>query len=407
MTHPQSIAAATDAPAGRRLFGACRSLHAVRLVLVVVYLVSVAQVYRPRVGFTTLIMFAGDSHEWETPTVQRTPHAHGAATGGYDGQYYAQMAIDPLLRDGAIDHALDNPPQRARRILCSAVAYAAGLGQPFWVLQAYALENVAVWLLLAWCLHRRLPVPDARSLAVWIGCLFGHGLLVSTRLALLDGPSLLIIVLAILALERGRPVLASSVMGIAGLARETNLLSLASLPVPWPPSPRRLLRAAVLVILALLPLLLWVDYLRSIYRGQALTGSTDLLWPPLAGYLGHWQATVGQLAVRGLASPARWSVLALVGVTVQAGFLVVRVRWRNPWWRLGIAYVALMLVLDHVVWMGFPGAFTRVLLPLQVAFNILALDSPGFWPIVVAGNLNVIAGLATLQVPLLSRWLQA
>jgi len=386
MTHPQSIAAGNDLPTGPRVFRALRSLHAVRLALVLLYLVSVARFYRPGVGFTTLIMFAGDSHEWETSIVQQTPHAHGAPTGGYDGQYYAQMAVDPLLRDGAIDHALDNPPQRARRILCSAIAYVAGLGQPFWVLQAYALENVAAWLLLAWWLHRRFPSRDAKSLAVWTGCLFGHGLLVSTRLALLDGPSLLLIVLAVSALEGGRSVLASSIMGVAGLARETNLLSLAALPVPWPPPWRRLVRAVLLA-------------------GLALTGSTDLLWPPLAGYLAHWKTTVGELVARGIASPAKWNVLALVSVTVQAGFLVARVRWRSPWWRLGIAYLGLMLMLHHVVWMGYPGAFTRVLLPMQVAFNVLALESPGFWPIVVLGNINVIAGLATLQVPLVSRWL--
>ena len=46
------------------------------------------------------------------------------------GQFYVQLALDPLLRDPAIEQALDNFPYRSRRILFSWTAFLLDLGQP-------------------------------------------------------------------------------------------------------------------------------------------------------------------------------------------------------------------------------------------------------------------------------------
>ena len=86
---------------------------------------------------------------------------------------------------------MDLAPFRARRILFSWTAYALGLGRPAWILEAYALQNVVAWLMLALLLTRWLPpAAPVAALALWIACLFSHGLLWSVRFALLDGPSL-------------------------------------------------------------------------------------------------------------------------------------------------------------------------------------------------------------------------
>ena len=45
--------------------------------------------------------------------------------------------------------------------------------------------------------------------------------------------------------------------------------------------------------------------------------------------------------------------------------------YKAPWWRVAVAYVGLMLVLDRVLADPHTGAITRVLLPLTVGFNIL------------------------------------
>ena len=88
---------------------------------------------------------------------------------------------------------------------------------------------------------------------------FSHGLLTSVRSALLDGPSMLLIALAIAASERGRLFTSAAIAGVAGLGRETNLLSVAGLPRPG--HPWRWLKLGFALALAALPLLLWQDYL--------------------------------------------------------------------------------------------------------------------------------------------------
>ena len=71
----------------------------------------------PRFGWTRMIFFGQNFAADTLPRLQRTPHYIHALTdspGGYDGQFYAQEAIDPSLRDPAFDGALDNPAYRAR-----------------------------------------------------------------------------------------------------------------------------------------------------------------------------------------------------------------------------------------------------------------------------------------------------
>jgi len=377
--------------------------HLVRLVvpsiqvaLAVLYLVAVARFYTPGVGFTRFIAFPLDSG-WELPLLNQTPHYQEPTGGGYDGQFYAQMALEPSLRDPRIDRALDLAPYRARRILFSWTAWVLGLGRPFWVLQAYALQNVACWLVLAWYLARRFPQRDARALAVWFGCLFGHGLLISTRLALADGPSMLLIVGAVAAFERGRPWLGSLVLGVSGLGRETNLLAGTALLAPGTHSVRQVLRIVGCGVLALLPTLIWLDYLRSIYRSGVFNGTGGFIVTPFVTYWRTWDAAVGSLTAHCLSSPALFGVLALIGLLVQAIYLVAAAQPKAVWWRVGFPYVFLMLTMHAVVWEGLPGASTRVLLPMSVAFNMLLPTGRWFWPLAILGNLSVVPGLLAIR----------
>jgi hypothetical protein len=94
---------------------------------IAVFLWSVGQYYDSRTGFTSLIMFGERFQPRVLATVKDLPVPIEPGPG-YDGQFYAQMATDPLLRDPAIDRALDLAPHR-RRIL-SWTAYAAGWARP-------------------------------------------------------------------------------------------------------------------------------------------------------------------------------------------------------------------------------------------------------------------------------------
>jgi hypothetical protein len=358
------------------------------------FLASVAGFYHRGTGFTSLICFAG-SHEYEVPAMADAPHFH-AATGGYDGQFYAQLALVPLLKDPAIDRALDNPAYRARRILFSWTAYVAGLGRPAWILQAYALQNVVCWLLLAWLLMRWVSPDTPRGLALWTACLFSQGLLASVRLALTDGPSLLMLTLAAIAAERGRVWATALVLGAGALGRETTLLALPLIPVPRRRRDWFIVVGAIAV--AVVPLLLWQDYLWSIYRSTSFVNQS-LLNDPIAGVVRKWRVTTQGVLQEGIASPHLWALAATLGLTAQAAFVVSRRTYTDVWWRVAVPFAILMLFLAWDVWGGVPGAASRVLLPLTTGFNLLLRRSSGrtMWVWYVLGNIGLFYAPSVLR----------
>jgi hypothetical protein len=363
----------------------CRALA---IALVALFLASVGRFYHRGTGFTSLIGLP-KHHDGELPALRKVPHYVYPAGVTYDGQFYVQLALVPLLRDPAIDRAIDVPAYRARRILFCWTAWLIGLGRPAWVVQAFALQNVVFWLILAALMTRWLPPQSPRQLASWAACLFAFGLLWSVQFSLLDGPSLVLLSLAIVAAERGRTLVSAAIVGLAGLARETNLLGAAILPLPtgrasW----FRLLLAAGLIVL---PLAIWLDYLWSIYRTTTFA-ATDQLTMPFVSYL-----AAGRRAVRFLGDPElrRYGfvvLLSIVALTVQAAYLAVVRDVHSSWWRLAVLYGLLMLVAQPVLWD--PGAINRFLLPLTVGFNVLlsrsTRSSGAFWPWFAGGNLTLL-----------------
>jgi hypothetical protein len=91
----------------------------------------------------------------------------------------------------------------------------------------------------------------------------------------------------------------------------------------------------------------------------------------------------------------------LVSLVVQAVYVIVRREYAQPWWRVAVPYVVLMLLLDRVLADPRTGAITRVLLPLTVAFNVLLASEPRparFWGWFVAGNLHVLSALSVMPL---------
>jgi hypothetical protein len=109
--------------------------------------------------------------------------------------------------------------------------------------------------------------------------------------------------------------------------------------------------------------------------------------------------------LEGWGSFARYKFFAIVGLTTQAGFLAMRRDWGSPWWRVGAAYAVLMPFLSALLWEGYPGAASRVLLPMTFAFNVLVGRSRWFWPLAILGNLSILNGIPTIQMPWISKFL--
>lgn len=368
--------------------------------VVVGFLLTVASYYDRTTGFTIFLGFPANSHTYELPAVQAVPHAHDPVDGGYDAQFYAQMAVDPLLRDPDIDRAMDKPAYRAHRILLSWTAWALSGGDASAALAVYSLQNVVAWLLLSWLLLKWLPPRDARTFVLWAGILLTHGLLTSVRNALTDGPSVLLTASAVLAIERGRPWLAALVTGISGLARETNIFAGTMFAGQLTRHPRSWLKAAAGVVLCILPLVAWLDYLRSIYGMAAFAGG-DHITTPFAGLLWKMRSTWTALVTHGVTIQTVANTATLVSLAAQGGALIwcsvqwLKQRTGSPAWLLvAWPFFLLTLTAHRVVWDGTPGAITRVVLPLTVGVNVLLARQPRApWWLIFAVNLSVIASL--------------
>jgi hypothetical protein len=95
-----------------------------------------------------------------------------------------------------------------------------------------------------------------------------------------------------------------------------------------------------------------------------------------------------------------WATLAAV-IALVAQWLFFVVRWRpaERFWRVGFVFAGLMTFLSTPVWEGYPGAATRVLLPLTLAFNVLLPRGRRWLPWFVIGNLTVAASVFEFSPP--------
>jgi len=317
--------------------------------------------------------------------------------GSYDGAYYAQIATDPTLRDPALGGgAIDDLGYRARRILLPATAWGLAGGQPVAAVRCYSVMNVVLWFVFSALLWRVFPVGEWRGTAAWLLMLTGGGVLLSVRLALTDLLALLLTAGAVLAVESGRGRVATALVGFGGLARETAVLGVSAL-LPWGAGAkggRRWLGFLLRGTLAVLPLILWLAYLRHVAGGSG-AGSQNISWP-FSGWAHRWYELWQDQEVIGNLQLQIESVLEHVALTVQLVYLALRPRKDYPWWRVGAAYAVLLALLGGAVWDGFPNAASRVLLPLTLAFNVCAVRDRARWGWLLAGNLAVFAGLHAL-----------
>lgn len=392
---PDSTAAVPGSPASLRTrLGALIAHHRLTLAagcLVLAFLVLVARFWHPYYGMTRLLQFGSDFAEVAIPEIRSQPVFIYPHHGGYDGLHYAQLAFHPGLDAPELATALDNPGFRARRILMSATAWLVAGGDPAHIANVFSWLNFGIWLVLAALLWRLLAVEDWRGWAAWAGLMFSAGVLHSVRQSLTDLPALLLIAGALFLVERGglRPGVA--LLAAAALTRETSVLAAVGPAALDLRQARSWWRNLAIGLAVCLPLALWLLYVRQRF-GPGDAGAANFTWP-LLGWLRKWPELV-----HAYAHPAfRWLVtttlLATIGISAQAAFFVVHRRLHDPWWRLGAVHVVLAACLGQAVWEGHPGSFTRILLPLSLAFAVCAVRwrvSP-VW--LLAGALPIFAGL--------------
>jgi hypothetical protein len=148
-------------------------------------------------------------------------------------------------------------------------------------------------------------------------------------------------------------------------------------------------------VAVLVPLLAWVAYIRW-KVGPADQGFGNFTWPVI-GWIEKWSDTLADYARQ---PDFRWlnttTLLATVALTAQAAYFLFHRRRDNPWWRVGMSGVAMMALLGTAVWEGHPGAATRVLLPMGMAFALFAVRERAGTGWLLAGGLSVFSGVQAL-----------
>jgi hypothetical protein len=374
---------------------------------VAVFAILAGRFWHPYYGFTAWLQIDEADAAVGIPELKARPIYFYPGYNGYDGSAYAQIAFHPLLDSPDLKRAVGNVPYRARRILGSALAWVLAGGNPSRIANLYAGLNLGVWLVLAGVLWRLLPVRDARSWVTWAGLLFSAGALHSVRLALTDLLAVTLFAGAMWAAERRGPRPGLGLLALAGLARETVLAGVVAWwQGPWD-SARAWWRNVCRTLLVAAPLAAWIAYIRW-KVGPEDQGFGNFSWP-LNGLVEKWQmAATGFQRDPGYFWLNLATVLATAALTVQGAYLFRHRRPDDPWWRAGIVGVLLMVLLGTSVWEGHPGAATRVLLPMSLAFAVFAVRQCAPWPWLVGGNLSVLSGVIALwTVPLHPREIAA
>ncbi len=356
---------------------------------VVVYFIgAVLANYSPGEGFTSMLTIGDQNFEKSTSEFKETSPRTFENSAGYDGQFYAQLALDPTLRDPEFKKAIDNLPYRGRRILMPAIGWLLGLGQPDWIVNIYPLINPICWLFCALLLLHWLPPTDFQNLIRWAGILLGWGWVSSIQNSLTDGPATCLTLLALFLLDKNKRYAAAWSIAASILTKDTSALAGLTLLPQGKLDAKNLAKAAGLGAAALLPFAIWYLYMSSIGLSASSTGSRNFSLPFVALTEKVYEVLKIMLADFSWANAT--FALGILGLCGQILYFLFFPKWKSVWWRCGIGFAALGCVLGTAVWEGLPGAAPRVLLVLHIAFNMRLPRGKAWLPLLLLANVSIL-----------------
>ncbi|MBL9199164.1 MAG: hypothetical protein JNL39_01605 [Opitutaceae bacterium] len=354
-------------------------------VAVFAFLFSVhARMWTTEHGITKFLRVGREFDDRALAVFRATPKfidPYPAHRWGFDGQLYAQMALDPLLRDPHLHVALDDPPYRGQRILLSWLAWAMGLGKPFWVINAFAALNLIFWVGFAWLAHRLFTPLGWAGLAGYAALLPTCGVIESMHAALTDLPSFTLILAAVTTGGTAGAVW----LALAALARTTSLIGFVGLAEFSPPWREAIRRNIIRGLIAAVPIALWVAYVLWVFRGRQVGFDGGNLAAPFRGIM----EKLGELSVTLPHGPVRWhrwwyefyksyelhALLTIVAVVTQGVYLALHRDWRSPIWRWGAVTALYFSCISFLSWESH-FTITRHALPMTLAFNLLLALRP-------------------------------
>jgi hypothetical protein len=331
-------------------------------------------------GFTDLIYFGDYFSDKAISKLQETPHKIKEGLG-YDGQFYAQIALDPLLINDELPQAIDIISYRSRRIFLPILSYMLGLGKPVLIINIYALLNLIFYYMLIFGIKKYLKPSNLKDFLILLPIFYGSGTFFSYRMSLPDLPSTVFIFFGIFSQN---PIYYS----FAFLTKETSLVNIFGIF----DSNQSIRKNILKMITVSLPLIIWLFYVSLRFGFSGSLGSGNFSLP---GYVIIIQGinSVGKL-LNSFDFETFTMLLALVSISCQALYLLMNINLNNAYWRVGIASAVLFLFLGEEVLLQ-DIAFCRALLPLTFSFNFLLKDKDKnffFW--FILGNIGLFGGIS-------------
>ncbi|HSY52834.1 MAG TPA: hypothetical protein VK785_00210 [Opitutaceae bacterium] len=337
------------------------------------------RIWSPDYGITRFIIIGHEFNQRGLDVYRATPKymdPYPPDRWGFDGQYYAQIALDPLLRDPQIKQAIDNPSYRARRILLPWLAWLGGLGRPFWVLNVYAGLNLVFWLGFVVMMAVLFRPCGWAGVAGFAAMLLTCGIIESMHGSLTDFPAFVLMTLAVMIGGTG----GAGMLALAALTREVDVLGLAGLVEFSRPWLQALKRNFWIGLIAAGPMLLWFAYIAWRLRMPMSVGGDNMDWPMQA--IGR---KLGEFIVMATQGGIRWAkfyrdyelhaLLTIIATLTQCIYLLTHRAWENRLWRMAAVFVPFFLCIGDPAWESH-FTVTRHALPITLGFNLFLAMRP-------------------------------
>lgn len=272
--------------------------------------------------------------------VLHDPHA----AAGYDGQFYYQIARDPL-------HAaqfLDQPAYRYQRIVYPLLVAALSVGQARLIPYMLLLVNF-VSVVLGTELVARLLIK--KKLSPWFSLAFGlyFGQAASFLCDLTEPLTYFLVCLGLLLLLRKRLTCAAIIWGLAVLSRETAML----FPLGYIAMylyQRRWQNASRLLLLSIVPTAAWYFIVGLHFHTNGLDGAPPFEWIPFQGlfyFYNDWH--LFWVLVPLLFLPTLLSIFL-------AGKEIFQHHWRKVSWLIWLLNLVLVTNLSRLTYAGLVSA---------------------------------------------------